>query len=140
MPALLLAVPTRATAWPRRVNHAGGIALRGFDTVAWHEEGRPRAGNPDIAAEWAGVTWHFADRAHRDRFAATPDAFAPRYGGFCAFGVARGYKVDFDPDAWHIAQGRLYLNYDRGVQRQWLRDIAGNIARAETNWPRLADA
>jgi YHS domain-containing protein len=140
LPALLLGASARATTFPRGLNHAGGVMLPGYDTVAWHLQRRPRRGSAAFRAEWGGVAWHFASAAHRDRFLAAPEAFAPRYGGFCAFGVARGYKVDIDPEAWHIQDGVLYLNYDRGVQRQWMRDIPAFIARADAHWPGLADA
>lgn len=139
LPAALPFASARANTATRRINHRGGVALRGFDTVAWHAERRPIRGTADFQAQWGGTTWHFASAAHLARFEADPAAHAPRYGGFCAFGVAEGYKVDFDPDAWHIEGGALYLNYDRGVQRRWLRDIPGNIARANANWPRLMD-
>ena len=139
-PALLLALPGRAEAATRRLNHQRGVMLRGFDTVAWFTEGAPRRGSAAHQAGWGGASWHFASAENRARFVADPQAFAPQFGGFCAFGVARGYKVDIDPDAWHIEAGRLYLNYDRGVQRQWQRDIPGFIATAEANWPRLMDA
>jgi hypothetical protein len=139
LPVLALTAAGRATDAVRRVNHADGVALKGYDATAWHLQQEPRRGSPAHAHEWAGVTWHFATAALRDRFAAEPDRYAPRFGGFCALGVAQGYKVDIDPEAWHIVQGCLYLNYSRGVHRQWARDIAGNIARAEANWPRLAD-
>jgi hypothetical protein len=140
LPALLLGAPRAAADWPRRVNHAEGLALRGFDPTAWHLEGRPRRGSASFAAMHDGVAWHFVSAGARERFAADPAAFAPRFGGFCAFGVAEGYKVDIDPEAWQIVEGRLYLNFNRGVNRRWARDIPGNIARAEANWPRLADA
>lgn len=136
----LLAASARAEGLPRNVNHKAGVALDGYDTVAWFTEGRPRRGNPAFQAEHAGVAWHFASAAHLARFERDPAAHMPRFGGFCAFGVARGYKVDIDPEAWHIRDGVLYLNYDLGVQRQWLRDVNGQIARAEANWPRLAHA
>ena len=139
-PALLAASAARGASGPRAVNHAGGVALRGFDVLAWHEEARPRRGDPRFAVAWAGAAWHFASAERAARFAADPAGLVPRFGGFCAFGVARGYKVDIDPEAWHIREGALYLNYDRGVQRQWLRDVPGYIARAEANWPRLAEA
>lgn len=137
--AIPFATPALARAWPRSINNQAGLALRGFDPVAWFAEVRPRRGSAAFAADHAGVTWHFASAANLARFVADPAAHLPRYGGFCAFGVARGYKVDIDPDAWHIRDGILYLNYDRGVQRQWQRDIPGHIARAEANWPRLAE-
>ena len=132
--------PALAMPRVRAVNNAGGVALRGHDTVAWFTEGRPRRGQAAFQADHAGVAWHFASAANLARFEADPAAFAPAFGGYCAFGVARGYKVDIDPEAWHIEAGVLYLNYDRGVQRQWRRDIPGHIARAAANWPRLAKA
>jgi YHS domain-containing protein len=138
--ALPFATPALAQSFPRSVNHVRGVALRGYDPVAWFVESRPRRGNPAFLAEHGGVAWHFASAAHLARFQAGPEAFLPRFGGFCAFGVARGYKVDIDPEAWHIHEGVLYLNYDRGVQRQWRQDIPGHIARAEANWPGLAEA
>lgn len=125
---------------PRSVNHTDGVALAGYDTVAWFAEGAPRRGNPAFLAEHAGIAWHFASAANLARFEAAPAAHAPRFGGFCAYGVAQGYKVDIDPEAWHIRNGMLFLNHDRGVQRRWLRDVPGYLARAEANWPRLAEA
>ncbi|MGG5888106.1 YHS domain-containing (seleno)protein [Falsiroseomonas sp. HC035] len=136
----VMAASASAAPTTRAINHKAGVALDGYDTVAWFAEGRPRRGNPALLAEHAGVAWHFASAANLARFEADPTAHLPRFGGFCAYGVARGYKVDIDPEAWHIHGGSLYLNYDRGVQRQWQRDIPGNIARAEANWPRLAAA
>ena len=127
-PLLLLALPATTQALPPGVNRRDGVALRGFDTVALFTESRPRQG---------GVAWHFVSAETLSRFQAQPEAFAPAFGGFCAFGVARGYKVDIDPEAWHVRADRLYLNYDREVQRQWLRDIPKYITAAEANWPRL---
>jgi len=140
-PALLLAASARAAGVPPRdLNHTNRIALRGYDTVAWHLQARPRRGSPAFRTEHGGAAWHFATADHLARFRADRAAFVPRYGGFCAFGIASGYKVDIDPEAWTVADGVLYLNYDRGVQRQWLRDMSSLIARADANWPGLADA
>lgn len=115
-----------------------GVAIRGTDPVAYFREGRPVAGRADITHAWHGVTWRFATEANRDAFAADPARYAPAYGGFCAWAVAEGYTAPIDPRAWTIVGGRLYLNYSRSIQRRWERDIAGNIARADANWPRLA--
>jgi hypothetical protein len=139
LPLLGLA-SARADIGVRHVNHADGLALRGYDPTAWHLDGRPRRGDRRFAHDWEGVGWRFASAAHRDRFAADPVAFAPGFGGFCAFGVAQGYKVDIDPEAWQIVSGRLYLNYSRGVHRRWARDIPAHIAQAEANWPGLSHA
>lgn len=114
-----------------------GIAIRGTDPVAYFTEGRPTPGSPDFSAEWGGATWHFASGANRARFLADPEAFAPQYGGFCAWAVSQGYTAPIDPAAWRIVENRLYLNYDRSVQRRWEADIPGHIVRADTNWPGL---
>lgn len=116
-----------------------GVAIRGSDPVAYFTEGRPIQGSPDFAAEWGGATWHFASGANRSRFLAEPEAYAPQYGGFCAWAVSQGYTAPIDPEAWRIVDGRLYLNYDRSIQRRWEADIPGHIARADTNWPGLKD-
>jgi hypothetical protein len=123
---------------PRRWFAENGVAVRGTDPVAYFAEGRPVAGRADLTLDWAGATWRFATAANRDTFAADPARYAPAYGGFCAWAVAEGYTAPIDPAAWRIVEGRLYLNYSRTIQRRWERDIAGNIRRADTNWPRLA--
>ncbi len=115
-----------------------GLAVRGTDVVAYVNEGRPVAGRREFAHGWRGATWRFATAANRDAFAADPERYAPAYGGFCAWAVAQGYTAPIDPRAWRIVEGRLYLNYSAGVQRDWERDIPGNIAKGDANWPRLS--
>ena len=68
-------------------------------------------------------------------FTMSPEKYAPQYGGYCAFGTAEGHKAPTQPDAWTIVDGKLYLNYDKGVQSQWLKDTAGFILKADKNWP-----
>lgn len=141
VPGATIAVPigTRLHAQAaQRVNAEGGVAVRGTDVVAYLTEGRPVAGRAEFAHAWRGATWRFASAANRDRFAADPERYAPAYGGFCAYAVSEGYTAPIDPAAWRIVDGRLYLNYDRSVQRRWERDIPGRIARADANWPRLS--
>lgn len=119
-------------------NTTGGVALDGYDVVAYFEEGKPVKGSSRFAHRWQDTTWHFASEARRDTFARNPDRFAPQFGGFCAYGVSRGYAVDIDPEAWAIVDGRLYLNYSKSVQRTWNQDRAGYIAKAEANWPAVS--
>ena len=116
-----------------------GVALGGSDPVAYFTEGKPAAGSSDHSYDYDGVTWHFASAANRDAFAADPGKYAPQYGGFCAWAVSQGYTAKTDPDAWRIVDGKLYLNYNRSVQRRWEGDIPGNIAKADSNWPALDD-
>lgn len=116
----------------------GGAALRGHDTVAYFKDGKPIKGAAEHKAECKGSTFLFASKANRDAFAAEPAKYAPQYGGYCAFGVAGGYKAAIDPAAFTVVEGKLYLNYNRGVHTQWSGDIPGFIAKAEKNWPAVS--
>ncbi len=112
-----------------------GIAIGGYDPVAYFTEGIPVPGRPDIQLEWKGAVWRFASQANRARFEANPRAYAPQYGGYCAYAMARGYLDSADPRAWKIVNGRLYLVHSFEMFRIWARDIPGNLALAEANWP-----
>lgn len=113
------------------------IAIRGADPVAYFTEARYVSGSADYVYEWGDATWQFASIENRDLFADNPEQYAPQYGGFCAWAVAEGYTAPVDPEAWEIVDGKLYLNYDARIQRRWQRDIPGNIARANENWPEI---
>lgn len=126
-----------AGAGPASVFSENGVAIHGTDPVAYFTEGRRVPGDLAFTADWGGAIWRFASAGNRERFLADPAAFAPQFGGYCAWAVANGYTAPTDPDAWAIVDGRLYLNYSREVQADWEEDIPGNIARAEANWPSL---
>jgi YHS domain-containing protein len=115
----------------------GGLAIRGHDPVAYFQEGRPVPGKPEFEVPWMGATWRFATAANRDAFTREPERYAPQYGGYCAWAVSQGYTASTDPAAWRIVDGRLYLNYDKGVQRRWEQDVPGNIAKGDRNWPEI---
>jgi hypothetical protein len=131
----VLARPTPVSAATPEIYAEDGIAIDGTDAVAYFSEGRPREGLPAHELQWRGAVWRFSSDANRALFAANPEAYAPQYGGWCAWAVAEGYTASTVPDAWRIVNDRLYLNFSRGVQRRWERDIPGNIARADANWP-----
>ncbi len=120
---------------PPAVFAESGVAIRGADPVAYFTESRYVPGSADHTYEWANVTWQFSSAENRDLFAGRPEQYAPQYGGFCAWAVSEGYTASVDPNAWEIVDGKLYLNYDARIQRRWQRDIPGNIARANDNWP-----
>ncbi|MEO0361081.1 MAG: YHS domain-containing (seleno)protein [Pseudomonadota bacterium] len=118
-----------------------GVAIRGTDPVSYFEEGAPRAGDPSITAEWSGATWRFASAENRDKFLADPAAYAPQYGGFCAWAVAeKGQLFSTDPDAWAIVDGKLYLNYNADIQKRWEVDMPGFIAEGDRRWPTLSES
>lgn len=133
--AFVLARPAMAEG---RVFAEDGVAIRGADPVAYFTQMTPVIGSPDHALEWSGVRWHFASAENLETFMADPEAYAPQYGGYCAWAVAEGYTASIDPQAWEVVDGKLYLNFSQRIQRRWARDIPGNIARADANWPNLA--
>ena len=133
----VLAAATGAAA--QRVNaDRHGLAVKGYDVVAYFVDGRAVAGDARFEHAVDGVRYRFASAANRDRFAQDPQRFLPQYGGFCAWAVSRGYTADTDPLAWRVVDGRLFLNYDRSVQRTWEQDVKGNVAKGDANWPGLS--
>jgi YHS domain-containing protein len=115
-----------------------GNAIEGYDPVAYHTQGMPVEGSGDFTLEWGGATWRFASAENRDLFAADPEKYAPAYGGYCAYGMAQGYKVDIDPDAWSVVDGTLYLNVNKDIQATWEQNIPGYIKMADKNWVELS--
>ena len=134
--ALSISRPAFAQSEPK-IYAEGGIAIDGSDAVAYFIEGKPVPGISDHTFDWSGATWHFASAENRDLFAANPDTYAPQYGGYCAWAVARGYLAPTIPEAWKIVDGKLYLNATKRIQRRWERDIPGFIAQANANWPAI---
>ncbi len=114
-----------------------GLAIKGFDPVAYFVASAPVAGLESFEHTWNGATWRFASAENRDKFAAEPGKYAPQFGGYCAWAVSRGYTAGIDPAAWRIVNGKLYLNYNAKVQKQWEEDTTGNIAKAEVKWPEI---
>lgn len=112
-----------------------GLAIDAYDPVGYFTEMKPVKGSPEFHADYQDSTFHFASAAHRDAFAADPEKFAPQYGGYCAYGMAKGYKASIDPAAFTVVGDKLYLNYSATVRSQWLMDIPGYIRKADANWP-----
>lgn len=110
------------------------LAIRGYDPVAYHTEMKPVEGQPEFAFRYNDATWHFASSKNLEQFREDPERFAPKYGGYCAYAMSKGYVVSTDPDAWAIRDGTLYLNYSLGVRKTWLKDVPGYVARADSNW------
>lgn len=133
---LLLLTPASAWAVDEVFVTAEG-AIRGYDPVAYHVLAKPVLGLATITLAWNGATWRFSSEANRALFAAEPERYAPRYGGYCAYGTSQGYKVSTDPGAFAIVDGRLYLNYSKPVQLTWNLDRPGYIAKADVNWVEL---
>lgn len=116
-----------------------GLAVSGYDPVAYFTESKPVQGNPAIALDHGGARYIFSSEANREAFRKDPAKFAPQYGGYCAWAVSHGAKADADPTAWSIHEGRLFLNLNRSVHQSWVANLPANISRADANWPKLAE-
>jgi YHS domain-containing protein len=114
--------------------NSNDIAISGYDTVSYFTKGEPTKGSNEFTATYNGAIYQFASADNRDLFKATPSKYAPQYGGFCAMGVALNKKLETDPTAWHIRGEKLYLNYNKAVQKKWNTDIPGYIETAQVNW------
>jgi YHS domain-containing protein len=113
------------------------IAVQGYDPVAYFTDGKPVKGSKDFTVVHNGATFRFASAANRDKFKKSPAAYAPQYGGYCAWAVSQGYHAKGDAKFWKIVDGKLYLNYNSSVQKKWEGDVPGFISAANTNWPKI---
>ena len=116
-----------------------GVAINGYDPVGYFKQNEPVMGSSAHAHSWNGVEWHFATAENRDTFAADPQRYAPQYGGYCALAAAKDYLAKTEPDAFTIYDGKLYLNYDKGIKRRWDGNREDFIEAATKYWPGLEE-
>lgn len=138
--ALSVTLATSAIAAGVEINATTtGLALQGYDPVAYFTEGEPTPGSWKITSVHDEAVYRFANEENKAAFEANPGAYLPQYGGYCAFGAAMGFKFDGDPHQWKIVDGELYLNISADVQERWLTDVPGFVERADRNWTEIAD-
>jgi YHS domain-containing protein len=116
-----------------------GLALQGYDPVAFFTDSKPVKGNAEFVHRHGGATYQFATQENRDAFKADPAKYEPQFGGFCTYAVSRGYTAKIDPEAFQIVGGRLLLQYSKGVRDDFNKDAKGNLAKADANWPALVE-
>jgi hypothetical protein len=114
-----------------------GIAIKGYDPVAYFVQNIAVKGSDKFTVEWSGSLWKFISKSNLDRFRLTPDKYAPQYGGYCAYGASENHKAPTDPNAWTIVNDKLYLNYDSKVKEYWIKDTTARIKTADYLWPEL---
>ena len=122
---------------PGRTLEGPGVAVHGYDPVAYFTEQRPVQGSAEFSVVHDGATYRFSSAANLKAFEADPEKYVPAYGGYCAYGVSVGAKFDGDPRLWKIVDGKLYLNLNKDIQKTWEKDIPGNIEKAEEQWPEI---
>jgi YHS domain-containing protein len=116
-----------------------GVAMDGFDVVAYFADGAPAKGTPDHAVEYQGAQWLFSSAAHAATFSADPAKYAPKNNGWCSYAVSEGYAADVDfVDGWSVIDGALYLNYSEPVRAIFLSEQARRVPASATNWPTVA--
>ena len=118
---------------------SSGLALDGYDAVAYFKENSPQPGKPEFTADYNGAKWQFTTAENRDAFSKEPAKYAPQYGGYCAWAVGHNYTAKGDPQAWKVVDNKLYLNYNKDVQAKWQQEIPKYIADGDKNWQVLAD-
>ncbi|MFT3936077.1 MAG: YHS domain-containing (seleno)protein [Chitinophagaceae bacterium] len=116
-----------------------GAAIHGYDAVAYFTQAKAIKGDSSISYNWNNANWYFVSRENKELFKSAPEKYAPQYGGYCAYGLSAGHKAPTDPQAWMVVDGKLYLNYSKGVQQVWIKKQQEFIDKANTNWPTLKD-
>ena len=117
----------------------GNVAIHGYDPVAYFTVGKATKGKGDIEHVWRDARWQFASAGNRDLFTANPERYAPKYGGYCAGGMAVGEYADIDPEAWTIVDGRLFFNYSKDYRTVWRISPESHIIYADYNWENNRD-
>lgn len=117
------------------VNATNGVAIKGYDAVAYHKLGHASKGDPSYVTEWNDVKWYFVSNENRSLFETDPESYAPQFGGYCATAVSIGMTADTDPESWHIENGKLYLFFNDDPKRDYIAQIdEGIIDRSEDIW------
>jgi YHS domain-containing protein len=116
-----------------------GVAIQGYDPVAFFTDKKPVKGDQKFLVKHDGAIYFFASKEHKDLFKTNPAKYTPEFGGYCAYGVSRNKLVEIDVDAFQIVDGKLLLQYSKGVRDDFNKDTKGNLAKADANWVGLLD-
>lgn len=120
------------------VNHdKDGLAVQGYDVVAYFTDAKPTPGNAAFRSKWGGATYQFATADHQKLFEASPEKYAPQFGGYCGYAASINRVSPIDPNFWEILDGRLVLQHNQRAWDSWHKDVRGNLAKADQNWPGL---
>lgn len=114
-------------------------AISGYDTVAYFTQGKPVEGDKKIQFTWRKANWYFSSQEHLALFKAEPEKYAPQYGGYCAWAMSGGKTASVDPTVWHIENNKLYLNYNKKVQKEWFSNLEADIVAADKYYPEITN-
>jgi hypothetical protein len=119
------------------INRFSGLAIEGYDPVAYFVDARPTIGLPDFEASEAGAVWRFHNEGNRASFAAHPDIYGPQFGGYDPVDVARGVTYAGNPRFWLVSGERLYLFGREGNRDAFAADPQRVLKEAKARWPAL---
>lgn len=114
-----------------------GVAIQGFDAVAYFTESKAVKGDAKFSAAHDGAKYNFASAANLETFNKDPHRYIPAYGGYCGYGVAKGGLAKIDPTAFQIVDGRLIMQYNADAMKEFNENLQANVARANENWKKL---
>ncbi|HEY0678166.1 MAG TPA: YHS domain-containing (seleno)protein [Chitinophagaceae bacterium] len=139
--------------WPKVAEHGGnqittdaeksflnntdpnGVIIQGYDAVAYFTENKAIHGDPAFSARYNGATYWFASQKNADMFKDHPEMFAPQYGSFCGYAMSLNKLRPVNPEIFQIVDGRLILQHTQDAYDQFNKDVTGNTAKADKNWP-----
>jgi hypothetical protein len=119
------------------VNRFSGLAIEGFDPVAYFVDGRPERGLPDYEAAEAGAVWRFHNEGNRASFVAHPEVYGPQFGGYDPTDVARGVTFPGNPRFWVVTGERLYLFGLETSRDAFAAAPERYLRQAKARWPEL---
>jgi YHS domain-containing protein len=125
----------------KQFNLDDGVAIKGFDPVAYFIIGKAQKGKSSFSSLYKGVNYHFANAADLNSFQANPEKYEPQYGGWCAYAMGHdGSNVEVDPETFKIIDGKLFLFYNRffnNTLKTWNQDESKLHSRADANWQKF---
>jgi YHS domain-containing protein len=116
------------------------VALKGYDPISYFTDGKPEKGSSEFTFAFDDTTYWFKNAEHRDKFTADPERYAPQFDGFCALQLSRGRKVEADPEAWTITNGKLYVFSGKGGVPKFQEQPVAIAEKAGENWHQLRTA
>lgn len=116
-----------------------GVAIQGYDPVAFFTDSRPVKGSSQFQSGYEGAKYYFASAEHKAAFDKEPAKYEPQFGDYCAYGASHGHPAPIKIEAWQIVNGRLLMQYDLGIKEKFNKDQQGNLRKADQNWPGIVE-
>jgi YHS domain-containing protein len=114
------------------------VALKGYDPVSYFTDGKPEQGSAQFTFGFDDTTYWFKTAEHRDKFASDPERYAPQFDGYCAMMLSRGHKVEADPEAWTVTNGKLYVFAGKPGAEKFVKESVAFAEKAKGNWPQVS--